>query len=319
MDDSMGDDKTKGRSAQQPSAVTVSIHPLVILNISEHWTRLRAQSTGGSPVQIFGAVLGKQIGRHLELINSFEVKWDDGPNGFAVIDEEYFRSREEQYKDVFVDLDFMGWYTSGPEAPTESDLNVHKQFCHLHESPIMLKLDPTVKVLDKLPLSVFESIVDAIDESSIQWHVISWSIASEQAERIGIDHVARVSTSSSSTRSTVNKLIMGQLGAVNMLLTRLRLIDDYLNAVKKGVLVRDEGILREVAQLCQGLPLVATKRFQEEFGNQCDEVKMTTYLGAVIKICGAMNDLASKVNVIATDRYTAGFVQRRIAHLHTAM
>lgn len=30
-------------------SVTVSLHPLVIMNISEHWTRLRAQE--GSPQQ----------------------------------------------------------------------------------------------------------------------------------------------------------------------------------------------------------------------------------------------------------------------------
>jgi COP9 signalosome complex subunit 6 len=31
------------------STVTVSLHPLVIMNISEHWTRVRAQE--GKPMQ----------------------------------------------------------------------------------------------------------------------------------------------------------------------------------------------------------------------------------------------------------------------------
>jgi len=31
------------------ASVTVSLHPLVIMNISEHWTRIRAQE--GSPKQ----------------------------------------------------------------------------------------------------------------------------------------------------------------------------------------------------------------------------------------------------------------------------
>ena len=42
-------------------SVSVSLHPLVIMNISEHWTRTKAQM--GNPQKIFGALIGKQKGR----------------------------------------------------------------------------------------------------------------------------------------------------------------------------------------------------------------------------------------------------------------
>ena len=36
-------------AAGTSGSVTVSLHPLVIMNVSEHWTRVRAQE--GKPVQ----------------------------------------------------------------------------------------------------------------------------------------------------------------------------------------------------------------------------------------------------------------------------
>ena len=44
-------------------SVSVSLHPLVIMNISEHWTRTKVQL--GSPQKIFGALIGKQKGRNV--------------------------------------------------------------------------------------------------------------------------------------------------------------------------------------------------------------------------------------------------------------
>lgn len=44
-------------------SVTVSLHPLVIMNISEHWTRIRAQ--GGMPAQ--GKMTERQL-RKLQFI-----------------------------------------------------------------------------------------------------------------------------------------------------------------------------------------------------------------------------------------------------------
>merc|ERR1719315_179239 len=46
-------------SAGTVGSVSVSLHPLVILNISEHWTRQRAQE-GGKPTQVVGAIIGIQ-------------------------------------------------------------------------------------------------------------------------------------------------------------------------------------------------------------------------------------------------------------------
>ena len=50
-------------------SVSVKLHPLVIMNISEHWTRTKVQE--GTPQKVYGAIIGKQKGRNIEIMNSF--------------------------------------------------------------------------------------------------------------------------------------------------------------------------------------------------------------------------------------------------------
>lgn len=44
-------------------------------------------------------------------------------------------------------MDFIGWYTTG-DAPSSTDIKIHKQICEINESPILLKLNPYDKNID---------------------------------------------------------------------------------------------------------------------------------------------------------------------------
>ena len=78
-------------------SVGVAIHPLVIMNVSEHWTRQRAQE--GRPTQVIGALIGKQKGRSIEIFNTFELKFYFVDNSI-IIDKDFYTIREEQFKQV---------------------------------------------------------------------------------------------------------------------------------------------------------------------------------------------------------------------------
>lgn len=121
-------------------SLTASLHPLVIMNISEHWTRLKAQNS--EEQQVVGALIGKQEGRNIEIMNSFELLFDRVEMEI-IIDKTYYLQKENQFKQVFPDLDFLGWYTTG-DTPDDSDIKVHQQICEINESPVLLKLNPYV-------------------------------------------------------------------------------------------------------------------------------------------------------------------------------
>lgn len=110
-------------SAGSGGSVNVSLHPLVIMNISDHFTRVRMQqqqSEGRMPLgglsleyglmhdgflsAVYGVLLGTQKGRSIEICNSFELVVDDE----GKLDREYFSSKEEQCKDPVMGRPILG-------------------------------------------------------------------------------------------------------------------------------------------------------------------------------------------------------------------
>ena len=55
-------------------ALDVSLHPLVIVNISDHYTRSKVRN---NEERVFGCLMGKQEGRKVEIFNSFELVCED--------------------------------------------------------------------------------------------------------------------------------------------------------------------------------------------------------------------------------------------------
>jgi len=177
-------------SSGATGSVSVLLHPLVVMNISEHWTRVRSQA--GVAQQVIGALIGNQKGRSLEIMNSFELVFTV-IEGKCVIDREYYNTKEEQFKQVFSEMDFLGWYTTG-ELPNENDIHVHKQICEINESPVILKLNPFTRNSD-LPVAMYESVIDLVNgEATMLFVELNYTLATEEAERIGVDHVARMAS-----------------------------------------------------------------------------------------------------------------------------
>ncbi|XP_041482711.1 COP9 signalosome complex subunit 6-like [Lytechinus variegatus] len=275
-------------------SVAVALHPLVVMNISEHWTRIRAQE--GKPTQVLGALIGKQEGRNIEVLNSFELLFDT-VEGDIIIDREYYNTKEEQFKQVFKDLEFLGWYTTGG-SPDESDIKVHKQICEINESPIFLKLNPLSRQTD-LPVHMFESVIDLINGIATMLFVeLHFTLATEEAERIGVDHVARVTNSETMESSVVAEHLIAQHNAVKMLHSRVKLILDYVKAVQSGEVPMNHEILRDANSLCHRLPVLHLDKFDTEFYNQCNDVTLMAYLGAITKGCNTINQFVNKFNVL---------------------
>uniref|UniRef100_A0A0V0GAI4 COP9 signalosome complex subunit 6 n=2 Tax=Triatoma TaxID=30075 RepID=A0A0V0GAI4_TRIDM len=281
-------------SSAAVGSVSLSLHPLVLMNISEHWTRIRAQE--GSAQQVIGALIGKQKGRNIELMNSFELMFTKiGVD--IIIDKEYYNTKEEQFKQVFSDLDFLGWYTTGG-PPDDSDIKVHKQICEINESPVFLKLNPQARHSD-LPVTCYESVIDLVGgEATMLFVELHYTLATEEAERIGVDHVARMSNNDASESSLVAEHLSAQHSAIKMLHSRVRLVLEYLRAVQAGKLPRNHEVLREAYSLSHRLPVVQSPRFHTDFYNQCNDVGLMTYLGTITKGCNDMNQLVNKFNLL---------------------
>uniref|UniRef100_A0A1Q3F7G7 COP9 signalosome complex subunit 6 n=1 Tax=Culex tarsalis TaxID=7177 RepID=A0A1Q3F7G7_CULTA len=276
-------------------SVACSLHPLVIMNVSDHWTRIRAQK--GFKSQVFGALIGKQKGRNIEVMNSFELKFDMVDDEVHIL-MDYYNVKEQQYKQVFSDLDFLGWYTTGA-IPTEKHINIHKQICQINECPIMLLLDPTSRNMNQLPISLHESIIDIVQGDAVMLFVpLTYTLATEEAERIGVDHVARMSTNDTDENSAVAEHLLAQHSAIKMLHSRVKIVLAYIKAVEGGQLEANQEILRGAYSLSRRLPVIQNPAFKEEFYTQSNDVGLITYLGALTKVSNDMNQLVNKFNVL---------------------
>lgn len=301
MDITESSEKTSSLMAPSSTApsVIVALHSLVILNISEHWTRVRAQLD--KPVKVFGALLGRQKGRNIELCTSFEMKMDpcqDNPE-FQEIDLEFLNTNIGQFKQVFSDLDFLGWYTTG-NTPVENDIALHKQVCTINESPVMLKLDPFGKHTD-LPVYIYESVIDLINgDVTMLFIELEFSLATEEAERIGVEHIAKHSSNDTQVQSTVADHLNTQYSAISLLNNRIRVIYEYVKAVKenKNNVKKNNEILRDIQSLCNRLPVMNSPNFYKEFYTLYNDVTWISYLGVITQGSNTLNQYINKFLVM---------------------
>ncbi|KAJ8687152.1 hypothetical protein QAD02_022946 [Eretmocerus hayati] len=276
-------------------SVSISLHPLVIMNVSEHWTRLRAQE--GSDQLVYGALIGKQKGRNIEIMNSFELLFTCIGED-VIIDRDYYNTKEEQFKQVFSEMDFLGWYTTGG-LPHERDIKVHKQICEINESPVMLKLDPRPKSSDQLPVSIYESVIDLVNgEATMLFVPLTYTLATEEAERIGVDHVARMCTNDQQESSLVAEHLVAQHSAIKMLHSRVKIVLRYVQAVQNGELKGNHEVLRAACSLSNRLPVFNNPKFKADFYNQCNDFGLMTYLGIITKGCNDTNQFVHKFNIL---------------------
>lgn len=286
------------------SSLTLSLHPLVIMNIAEHHTRVKVQTTRTTPV--YGALLGKIKGRHVELCNTFEFKLGNTSTAATTtttdanvtIDMDFLTKKLELIRQVHPDLDFTGWYTvEGKDWNSSVMSSFYAQLASLNESPLLLRLDP-IGVSNELPIHVYETIVDL--GTKLDFIEISYTLITEEAERIGIDHVARYSvTDGTSDTSIVSDQIAIQYNAIRLLYQRMLVLLEYVRAVKQGQLERNDDLLREIGSLCQRLPIINTddnnnQMFREDFDIQQSDVALLALLACCTQEISTLNDYLSK-------------------------
>jgi len=103
------------KDKESGSTLSISLHPLVIINVSDHFTRERVQKDVPNP-RVIGALFGVQTGREVseslwmilffllityfcssqvEIMNSFELTYNIVDNG-VILDTEFLNQRAEQ-------------------------------------------------------------------------------------------------------------------------------------------------------------------------------------------------------------------------------
>ncbi|KAK1232074.1 hypothetical protein PQX77_004792 [Marasmius sp. AFHP31] len=290
------------------SGLSISLHPLPILNISEHLTRLKLQTNTASPF-VLGALLGQQNGREVEIVNTFELAVEgDAQN----IDHGFLVTRRDQYKQVFPSLEFIGWYTVAPQ-PTARHIALHSEFTGYCSTPLLLLLQPGSKLPNSasgtgsdLPFKAYEATVEIRERSSRSVFVeATYKVETGEAERIAVDWTARGGGSGTSLESHLQT----QRAAVKMLHDRILLLVQYVTDVIAAKAPADNGILRSISALIASLPATENKAFRQEFNTEYEDVQLTAFLSSLTKSTNLLNEIVDK-HLFTTqnreDRYAGG-------------
>ncbi|ESK98213.1 cop9 signalosome subunit 6 [Moniliophthora roreri MCA 2997] len=287
------------------SGLSISLHPLPILNISEHLTRLKLQTNSSSPF-VLGALLGQQNGREVEIVNTFELAVEgDAQN----INHGFLVTRRDQYKQVFPSLEFIGWYTVAPQ-PTSRHIALHAEFTGYCSTPLLLLLQPGTTLTGSvdgksqdLPFKAYEATVEIRERTSRSVFIEApYTVETGEAERIAVDWTARGGGSGTSLESHLQT----QRAAVKMLHDRILVLVQYVTDVISEQAPADHGILRSISALIASLPASENKHFRQEFNTEYEDVQLTTFLSSLTKSTNILNDIVDKhlfMTASREDRY----------------
>ncbi|GMH05899.1 hypothetical protein Nepgr_007739 [Nepenthes gracilis] len=302
-------------AATSGSGLTFKLHPLVILNISDHYTRVKSQTqhpsqplidNGGETAsfslqRVFGCVIGTQKGRTVEIFNSFELLYDPSTQS---LDRPFLEKKQELYKKVFPHFYILGWYSIGSEVQ-ESDMHIHKALMDVNESPVYVLLNPSINHAQKdLPVTIYESELHVIDGiTQLIFVRSSYNIETVEAERISVDHVAHLKPADGGSAATQLAAHLTSIhSAIKMLNSRVRVLHQYLLAMQKGDIPCENSLLRQVSSLLRRLPVAESGNFQDDFLMEYNDTLLVTYLAMLTNCSSAMNELVDKINT-AYDRH----------------
>ena len=93
-------------------------------------------------------------------------------------------------------FEFIGWYAIGTTLPVH--MTLHQQFMEKNEGCFFMLLNPEKENCNKkLPLVVYESEVHMVsDATKCVFVKTNFVIKTNAPERIAVDHMAKISTSS---------------------------------------------------------------------------------------------------------------------------
>ncbi|KAJ3764293.1 maintenance of mitochondrial structure and function-domain-containing protein [Lentinula raphanica] len=295
------------------SGLSIALHPLPILNISEHFIRMKLQKQTTLPFTL-GALLGTQNGREVEIVNTFELALAGDEEA---IDHDFLVNRRDQYKQVFPSLEFIGWYTVAP-IPTSRHIALHSQFTGYCSTPLLLILQPSSNLVgssdgvsQNLPFKAYEQTIEIKDRTSRSVFVEApYNVETGEAERIAVDWTAK----GGGTGTSLESHLQTQRAAVKMLHDRISVLIHYVTSVVAAEAPADHGVLRSISALLASLPASENKTFREEFNTETEDVQLTALLASLTKSTNILNDLVDKHNLLTAsreDRYSTGGAARR--------
>ncbi|KAL1898872.1 proteasome regulatory particle subunit [Sporothrix stenoceras] len=247
-------------TAETLSLVTrnVSVAPLVLLSVVDHFNRSAATKTRNK--RVVGVLLGQNDSKNVRVSNSFAVPFEEDDKDPSVwyLDHNYIEAMNDMFKKINAREKLIGWYHSGPKLRA-SDLEINELFKRYTPNPLLVIIDVQPKE-SGVPTDAYFAVEEIKDDGTTTAKTFVHTpsiIEAEEAEEIGVEHLLRdirdVAVGTLSTRVT------NQLQSLQGLHHRLGDIQTYLKKVLDGQLPVNHAILGNLQDVFNLLPNLSTK------------------------------------------------------------
>jgi len=295
-------------SGASQGGLDVVLHPLVVISVSDQYTRARLTSTPkGEHTRILGILLGNPASGNVEITNSFDIvaEFDPETGKIVKIDEEFLENRQKSFAEVFPTAKVVGWYQSGNTVYPDDAIIIAKELSKYTETMIVMMLDSEAAYAEgasDIPISFFETELkgETPGEMSVSFKKSSYHLVTVEAERIGVDHIAKTSTAEGSSQLVVH--IAGIQGAMKMLYSRIQIICEYLKNVEAGKTPFDPEIMRKIGVLRDLIPVAMSPDFEKRFFVEYNDVMLLSYLSILTEGLQHLNVMVDG-HVVSKPRY----------------
>ncbi|GAA5939617.1 proteasome regulatory particle lid subunit RPN8 [Sporobolomyces koalae] len=285
---------------------SVTVHPLVLLSIQDHFHRVAK----GTKKRVVGILLGQDLGaKGYEITNSFAVPFEEDEKDPRTwfLDHNYIESMNDMFKKVNAREKLIGWYHTGPKLRS-SDLEINEVIKRYTAKPVMVIVDirPDAERgsgKGAIPTDAYFAVEEIKDDGTTTQktflHVPS-SISASEAEEIGVEHLLRDVKNLSV--GTLSSRVADQLQSLEGLHARLIEIKDYLQQVVQGTLPVNHQIIYNLQDVFNLLPNLegalrgGANEDEKESGKRpftvaTNDQLLVMYLSSLIRAVIALHDL----------------------------
>jgi len=302
-------------ASQESGTMDVRLHPLVVMAICDHLTLEKEQKSKNSAS---GLLFGKQEGRVVSVFEAFDLPKIDRESL-----EQFERCDLENFKSIYPDYEFVGWYTTGSSlSPKDSEVHERltkdveaKEADWRSERPLLILLDPTKSDHRELPIQIYEQIFVVSGQAKKAEFVRSnFKVVSDEGERVTVVHCANVITGDEGKEQSALVTPYTSLkNAIQALHERITFLMKFLGDVQEGKIKADQQILRKIKALCHRLPTMNAPSFKDDFFLEYNDSVLVAYMAAITQSQSLISEVVEKHNIIAQPQIKSRGLDRPMA------
>jgi len=272
------------RTVGQQTISNVSIHPVVIVSILDHFIR---RSEGH---RVIGTLLGVNNDGIIEIKSCFPVPHTEGET--LAVDMDFHTNMLDLHHRVSPKEVIVGWYSTGAEIDENSQM-IHDFYSRkMNNPPVFVTVDTNL-TNHTLSTKAYTSTSIVFNEKILgsQFISVPLEIQAFDAEKTGVDSLMRSKSGDAHLVSDLENLELSIRKLDSMMESILGYVNSVLDGTKKG----DNIVGRFLADAVSNLPKFDSSEMERMFNNNVQDLLLVVYLANLTRTQLQLNEKLQKV------------------------